>query len=124
MYLPIIKKIPSFLRVSGHGFDMSRVMLSNFHFEIHTSSANMDDILLYPLENYNSRSPKLILKNYLLLIFNLSPLKNKFFSHNLILAKHIVLMMTKEECSCLNLKSKIWTRSCTLRTSRSLLSIS
>lgn len=77
-----------------------------FHFEIHTSSANMDDIFLYPLENYNSRSPKLNL-SLKILIINFQPFSFKNnFSHNLILAKHIVLMMTKEECSCLNLKSK------------------
>ena len=50
-----------------------------FHFEIHTSSANMDDIFLYPLENYNSRSPKLILSLKILIInFQPFPLKNFF----------------------------------------------
>lgn len=52
----------------GHVFYISLVSLLSLHFEIQTSSAHMEEILLCPLEIYNSRSPKLHLSVKILII--------------------------------------------------------
>ncbi|EEK95040.1 hypothetical protein bcere0012_20450 [Bacillus cereus BDRD-ST24] len=100
MYLPIIKKIPSFLAIFGHVFNM----LIEMHFQFGIYLLSYSHMYCFTLRN-SRKHQHLFMKTYLLSIFNF-PFIKSFFLHNRFLASHIVLMMTKEECSCLNLKSK------------------